>query len=185
MSITKISPEERRGLFGVSFQDYAKFSLTLKENVLINEGNSSQKNKEIMNCFEIDKIANSLADGYDTVLGKLFGNAVDLSGGQWQSISISRALVGEKDIYIFDEPTASLDPIREVDMFMKINEIAKSQIRIFITHRLGITTKVDKIIMLRNGEVVEQGSFKELIRINGYFKDMFDKQKSLYFKGEA
>lgn len=184
VNISKITLEDRRAIFGVSFQDYSKFSLSLKENVTLNEGVITPQNLEVMRCFEIDKIAESLHSGYNTVLGKNFGNAVDLSGGQWQNVSVTRALMGEKSIYLFDEPTASLDPVKEVDVFTKINDVAKNKTRIFITHRLGITTKVDIIIVLKDGGVVEQGSFKELVENKGLFKEMFDKQKSLYFKGE-
>lgn len=184
VNISEIALEDRRAIFGVSFQDYSKFSLSLKENVTLNEGVITPQNLEVMRCFEIDKIAESLHSGYNTVLGKNFGNAVDLSGGQWQNVSVTRALMGEKSIYLFDEPTASLDPVKEVDVFTKINDVAKNKTRIFITHRLGITTKVDIIIVLKDGGVVEQGSFKELVENKGLFKEMFDKQKSLYFKGE-
>lgn len=184
VNISEITLEDRRAIFGVSFQDYSKFSLSLKENVTLNEGVITPQNLEVMRCFEIDKIAESLHSGYNTVLGKNFGNAVDLSGGQWQNVSVTRALMGEKSIYLFDEPTASLDPVKEVDVFTKINDVAKNKTRIFITHRLGITTKVDIIIVLKDGGVVEQGSFKELVENKGLFKEMFDKQKSLYFKGE-
>lgn len=185
VNLSAISPEDRSDIFGVSFQDYSKFSLSLKENVLMNEGIITSQNLAVMRCFEIDKIAEVLHDGYNTILGKEFGNAVDLSGGQWQNVSISRALTGEKSIFFFDEPTASLDPIKEVDVYTRINNIAKNKVRFFITHRLGITTKVDKIIVLKDGGVVEQGSFEELVEKNGFFKEMFDKQKSLYYKGNS
>lgn len=184
MNLLEISPEERSNFFGVSFQDHSKFCLSLKENIIMNEGIFTSLDLAAIKCFEIDKMAEGLQHGYDTVLGKEFGNAVDLSGGQWQKVSILRALSGKKSIFFFDEPTAALDPIREVEVFERINDLTKNKVRIFITHRLGITTKIDKIIVLKNGEVAEQGSFKELIEMNGLFKEMFDKQRSLYFKEE-
>ncbi len=184
MNLIEIPLENRSKFFGVSFQDHSKFGLSLKENIIMNEGTFTSLDLAAIKCFEIDKMAEGLQHGYDTVLGKEFGNAVDLSGGQWQKVSILRALSGKKSIFFFDEPTAALDPIREVEVFERINDLTKNKVRIFITHRLGITTKIDKIIVLKNGEVAEQGSFKELIEMNGLFKEMFDKQRSLYFKEE-
>lgn len=81
---------------------------------------------------------------------------------------------------ILDEPTASLDPIREVEMFEKINCITQNKISIFITHRLGFTTKVDRIILIKDNRIIEDGSFYSLIKKDGEFKKMFEMQKSLY-----
>lgn len=177
-NLEQYSLQEKSKIFGVAFQDYAKFCLSIKENITLGEDEEDWIYKA--KYFEIDKFAERLRDGYDTLLSKSFGEAVDLSGGQWQTISLMRALIGDKNILVFDEPTASLDPIKEVKTFEKINTVVHNKLSIFITHRLGFTTKVDRILLIKNNTIVEDGSFKELISKNGEFKKMFELQKKLY-----
>lgn len=182
-NLSTLSLSERAEIFGVAFQDYSKFCLPLKENLTLSA--DEQDTVRIARCFGIDSIADSLKNGYETVLGKSFGEAIDVSVGQWQSIAIARALIGEKKVFVFDEPTASLDPIREVEAFENIRSITHNRMTIFITHRLGFTTKVDRIILIKENQIIENGSFVELIGINGEFYKMFETQKGLYTKGDA
>lgn len=180
-NVNSLSLAEKEKIFGVAFQDYAKFNLTLEENLTLDE---NEKGTVQGKYFGIEDIAHSLKQGYSTLLGKAFGEAVDLSGGQWQSIAIARALAGDKKIRIFDEPTASLDPVNEVKTFEEISELTKECISIFITHRLGFTTKVDRILLVKNGKVCEDGSFADLMNLDGEFKKMFDCQRKLYIREE-
>ena len=182
-NLSTLSLLERSKIFGVAFQDFAKFCLPLKENITLGENEEDFENKA--KHLELDILADSLSDGFDTLLGKSFGNAIDISGGQWQAVAIMRALVGERKVLIFDEPTAFLDPIREVEMFEKINYITQNKISIFITHRLGFTTKVDRIILIKDKQIIEDGSFTSLIKEDGEFKKMFEMQKSMYIKKDA
>lgn len=182
-SVTTLSLSEREKIFGIAFQDYSKFCLSLEENLTLNK---DEKNfLEIVQCFKINDLANSLRNGYSTLLGKSFGEAVDVSGGQWQSIAIARALIGDKKVFVFDEPTASLDPVNEVQTFEKISNITSGHISIYITHRLGFTTKVDRVVLIKENHILEDGSFAKLMSENGEFKKMFDTQRSLYTRGDA
>lgn len=185
INLKDLSLMEKSKIFGVAFQDFAKFCLPLRENITLGEDEDEQDFAQKAQYLKIDELADSLSNGYATLLGKSFGNAIDVSGGQWQGIAITRALIGEKKILIFDEPTAALDPIREVEMFEKIYSITKNKISLFITHRLGFTTKVDRVILIKDNQITEDGSFAELMNKNGYFKKMFEMQKSLYVKGNA
>lgn len=173
---------KRAEIFGVSFQDYSKFCLSLQENLSLNENDMNAS--RIARIFHIDDLAKSLKAGYSTLLGRSFGEAVDLSGGQWQIIAIARSLTGDKKVFIFDEPTASLDPVNEVETFQKISNITGNHISVFITHRLGFTTKVDRVILIKENKILEDGTFEQLINADGQFRKMFDKQRSLYIKGE-
>lgn len=183
INLKDLSLPEKSKIFGAVFQDYAKFGLSLRENITLGEDEDEKDFAQKAQYFKIDEIADSLRNGYATLLGKSFGNAVDLSGGQWQQMAITRALVGERKILIFDEPTALLDPVQEVDMFEKIYTVTKNKISVFVTHRLGFTSKVDRIILIKENQVIEDGHFNELMNKNGEFKKMFEKQKSLYEKG--
>ena len=183
IDVNELSLDEKSEIFGVAFQDFGRFCLTLKENIILGkeEEDFAQKVQYIFS----DNFSDSLNNGYNTLLGKSFGGAVDVSGGQWQEIAIARALVGTNHVLIFDEPTAALDPVREVEMFEKIDFITKDKLSIFITHRLGFTTKVDRIILIGGNRILEEGSFEELMSQNGSFKKMFEMQKKLYNKGNG
>lgn len=135
---------------------------------------------ELLAHFDFLQIVDKYKNGIDSLLGKDFGEAVELSGGEWQKIAIIRALVWPKGAYIFDEPTAALDPIKEVETFTKIRERTSDRLSIFITHRLGFTSKVDKILMIKDNTVIEQGTFPELMAHQGAFYHLYSAQKSLY-----
>lgn len=173
-----IDNEERSNIFSVVFQDFSKFCLTIDENLSLNDCGKA-KNKE---AFGLDKIEQHLSKGRDSIVGKDYGDGVDLSGGEWQRIAIARAFQKEKEVLIFDEPTASLDPVAEVELYKTIDEINenKDNIMIYITHRLGLTRNVDRIIVLENGVIVEDGKFDELMSLKGYYYRLFQSQKSLY-----
>lgn len=177
-SSQNISNEERSNIFSVVFQDFSKFSLTVDENLLLNNSVETQ-NKDV---FGLDKIEEHLRKGKDTVVGKDYGDGVDLSGGEWQRIAIARAFQKEKEVLIFDEPTASLDPVAEVELYKTIDKINenKDNIMIYITHRLGLTRNVDRIIVLENGMIVEDGKFNELLSLKGYYYRLYQSQKALY-----
>lgn len=173
-----ISIEERCNIFSVVFQDFAKFCLTIDENLLLDEENDVI-NKDI---FNLDKIERHLNNGKKTIIGKDYAEGVDLSGGEWQRIAIARAFQKEKKVLIFDEPTAALDPIAEVKLYETINMInkQKNNILIYITHRLGLTRNVNRIIVLEDGSIVEDGTFNELISLKGHYYKLFQSQKALY-----
>jgi len=182
-NVTTLPLSEREKIFGVAFQDYSRFCLTLEENLTLNKDKINFL--KVVQCFGIDNIAESLKKGYSTLLGKSFGETNDLSGGQWQNVAIARALIGNKKVFIFDEPTASLDPINEVETFEKIRQITRGHISIYITHRLGFTPKVDRVILIKENRILEDGSFAKLMSEDKEFKMMFDKQRSLYVRVDA
>lgn len=176
-----LNPMHKAKLFGVAFQDFAKFALSLKDTISFDDEESDIL--EIAKQFDIDSIAKKYDTGYDTILGKSYGEAVDISGGQWQSIAIVRALCGKtKNIFIFDEPTASLDPIKEVETFKKISTLTKNKTTIYITHRLGFTNKVTRILLIKNNTLFEEGSFDDLIKLRGEFYTLYNEQKNLYIR---
>lgn len=177
-----LNPEIKAGIFGAAFQDYAKFSLTLKENLSFFD--TKEEIIKAAQQFNIDALAADFDKGYDTVLGKSYGESADVSEGQWQSIAIVRALIGSKKVYIFDEPTAALDPVHGVETFEKISGVTKTHTAIYITHRLGFTNKVDRIFLIKDNRLFEEGSFDNLLNRKGEFYKLYVKQRSLYLKKE-
>ncbi len=175
----------RTKIFGPVFQDFAKYSITLKENIGI--GDIEQiDNDEKINAAAKKGRANEFVEGfekgYDTLLGRDFEGGVDISGGQWQRIAISRAFMGDKPVLLLDEPTSQLDPLAEADLYNEFAEMAENKTAIFITHRLGSTMITDKIFVISNGTITESGKHEELIRQGGIYSKMFNAQKQWYKK---
>lgn len=168
---------------GCTFQDYARYALSLKENIGFDMELEEIRKRTAF--LDIDRISENFEQQYETLLGKIYGNALDLSGGQWQKIAIARAFANRKDVMIFDEPTAALDPVTEIETFSGILENRGNALVLLVTHRLGISTKVDKILVLDNGTMAEYGDFGQLMEAKGKFHELFESQRQLYARKEA
>lgn len=181
--IQDIKVESLRKVFSVVFQDYFRYEFSLRENIAL--GNIERINEdlaitEIINHEILERLGNNL----EANLGKLENNGQDLSGGQWQRIAISRAMFANNKFIILDEPTASLDPIAESEMYHNLLTTFTSRGCILITHRLASAKLVDKIIVIEDGIVEEIGCHSELMENGGLYKQMYDSQSSWY-KGES
>lgn len=167
----------------VLFQDFNRYPTTLKENITLSEKFQSEENR-ILKIEEKSGLKNRISTmklGDDTELTTLKEGGEELSGGEWQRVALARILWGDADIYILDEPTASLDPIEEIRIFNTYHELLKNKTVIFITHRLGFVKNVDEVIVLNNGKIAETGTHGQLMeKNNGLYKNMFEEQKSWY-----
>jgi ABC-type multidrug transport system fused ATPase/permease subunit len=122
--------------------------------------------------------------GYDTPLTRMFEEeGLELSGGQWQKLSIARAYYKDSDILILDEPTASLDAIAEQDIFNKFDELRKEKTTLFVSHRLSSAVNADSVVVLSGGEITEQGTHDELLENGGQYAKMFMAQAKRYNEG--
>lgn len=164
------------------FQNFQRYQMTMEENIKISEL-LNQKSKE-----ELDSICKDVGieaedkefnQGYETMLSKEFGG-VDISGGIWQRIAIARALYRESHYIILDEPTSAIDPLEEARIYDNFAEITKKKSALIVTHRLGSVRLADKIIVLKKGEIVENGTHSELMKLNGEYARLFESQKKLY-----
>jgi ABC-type multidrug transport system fused ATPase/permease subunit len=123
----------------------------------------------------------SLDKGLDTYLYKLYEeDGVELSGGESQKLAIARALYKDAPVIILDEPTAALDPRAEYEIYTRFFDMVKDKTSVFITHRLSSTRFCDRIIVLKNGEIVETGSHEELLSRKGYYAELFNMQAQFY-----
>lgn len=177
------SRAEQKGFFSVVFQDYIRHSLSVRESCTLADPKRTIEESEIrelLRKFELDEFVDKLPNGLDTELGKINEGGVELSGGQWQKLAMIRALLRPSEIQIMDEPTASLDPKMESEVYRMFQALADNKLTILISHRLGFVKYADEIIVFDNGSVCENGDFKKLMALNGLFAKMYEEQKKWY-----
>lgn len=176
-------PCEQKGIFSVVYQDFCRHALTFRENCEISDPChklSEERMMELAERFDLTRTIENFPDGYDTLLGKTREGGVDLSGGQWQKLAMVRALLRPAKVRILDEPTASLDPKMESEIYRLFQEMTKNTLTILISHRLGFAKLADEIIVFENGTICEQGGFEELMQKKGLFYTMYEEQRSWY-----
>lgn len=165
----------------VVFQDFAQFLFSIKENIEFGDIHFSNVEKiwNVLEKVELKNKINTYKHGLDTLLGKeLYKDAEDLSGGEWQRMAIARAEFRDAKIIIFDEPTSFLDALKEEKIFKMLKPIFKDKSVILITHRIGLLGLTDRVVFLKNGMIVEEGTHDELIRKRKqYYKFYYDQAK--------
>ena len=175
---------ELRKLFGVLFQEYVKYDLTLREVIALSNYSEVDNDERLMNACRksgFDAVIKDWDNGFDSYLGRtLCDDGKDLSGGQWQLLGLARAYFRDSDIVVLDEPSASLDPIAENRIFNQLYDYSEGKCSITISHRLSNTMKADKILVLENGAIKEQGSHDELMKIQGLYYRLFTLQAKRY-----
>jgi ATP-binding cassette, subfamily B, bacterial len=182
-NIKNFKINDYRKKISVVFQDHIKYQLSAKENIYLGD---IEKKKDISGIKEAarqsdaDKKISSFASGYDTILGRWFKNGEELSIGQWQMIAISRAFFRGAQLVILDEPSSALDPQTEMNIFSKLKELIKGRSALIISHRYSTVKMADKILVLDKGQIVEQGSHKELIDKNGKYAKLYNAQAKGY-----
>ncbi|MHB1365975.1 MAG: ABC transporter ATP-binding protein [Eubacteriales bacterium] len=172
-----------RRVFGAQFQDFSTYSMSIKESIILGDirNPDEEKTYEALKFSGAAKFVNKYKNGMETQVSKLFDESgAELSGGQKQKLALSRAYYRNADIMILDEPSASLDPEAEHEIFLKFIELWKNHGAILISHRLSNVTLCDRIIVLDGCEIIEQGSHTELMKQNGKYTHMFNLQAGKY-----
>jgi ATP-binding cassette subfamily B protein len=185
VDIREYDPSELRKPFGMMFQDYAMYQLPVAENIGVGNVERVLDREAIESAATrggATRLIESLPDRYDTVLGKWFEDGHQLSGGEWQRIALSRAFMREAQILILDEPTSALDAEAEYDLFARIQQLAEGRMAIFISHRFSTTRRADRILVLENARLIEQGTHAELMLMNGRYAELFNLQAESYLE---
>ncbi len=170
--------DSHRDRFAAVFQDFKIFGATVGENVALDVEYDKEKVLEALDAAGFKK---ELPDGTETVLLREFSDeGMMLSGGEEQKVAISRAFYKKCPYVILDEPSANLDPVSEYELNMSMSEAAKDKTVIFISHRLSTTRHADRIYMMENGEIAEQGTHEELMKLGGKYSYMFNLQAEKY-----
>jgi len=165
------------------FQDFARYLITIRR--VIGLGDTSRLDDEsaiwtAARQVGLADVIESLPNGLDTRLGKAFADGTDLSIGQWQRLAIARALFRDAPVVLLDEPSASLDPRAEADLFDLLQTLCDDRIVIFISHRFATVRSADVVLVLDQGEVVEMGPHDELMAAEGLYHDLFNLQADRY-----
>lgn len=171
MNPYSMSNEDISNELSIVFQDFKNYEISLRDNILFGKDGDIAEDLKLL---ELDKYSE------DTNIGKLEEDGVYLSGGENQKLALARAIQKKSDFLIFDEPTASMDPMVEAKMYDNILKVLKSRGAIIITHRLVLSKLADDIIVLGDGRIVERGSHDELMNRGGIYKQMYDEQSGWY-----
>ena len=170
------------GIVGIAFQDFVCYPFSFRENIGFGYVNEINDDHSIWLASEQGGADELLAKcGIDGLLSKIMEeNGFELSGGEWQRVALSRANMGQKPLLVFDEPSAKLDPVSELVQFQKLKTLFSGRTIILVSHRVGFAKLADRIIVLKDGRIVEDGSDDQLIKQNGEFKHLYDEQAKWY-----
>ncbi|MBA4384813.1 MAG: ABC transporter ATP-binding protein [Anaerolinea sp.] len=181
--ISDYSPRSIQKHIAVLFQDFGDYYATAKENIGIGRVDNMANIVEIEEAAKrsgADATINLLSNKYETMLGKMFKDGTELSGGEWQKLALARAFFRNGNILVLDEPTAALDAEAELNVFQDLIDNNKNRITLLISHRFSTVRVADEILVLDNGKCVEFGSHEELIMADGKFAHLFKLQARGY-----
>ena len=174
---------ELRQRIGVIFQDFVRYHLTAAENIGFGQIEMLDDRPRILQSAEksgADALIKSFPEGYETMLGRWFHRGRDLSGGEWQKIALARAFMRDCEILVLDEPTAALDAENEFKVFQQFRELTKEKTAVLISHRFSTVRMADRIFVIEQGRISEQGAHAELITRDGTYARLFNLQAESY-----
>lgn len=171
-------------LFGIIFQDFGKYAEPVSENIRFGDVYADGSDADVSLAAKrssADDFIVKLPLGYETPLTRMFeDDGIELSGGQWQKLSVARAFYKKSDILILDEPTASLDAIAEKEVFDRFMELGEGKITVYVSHRLSSATSAGKIVVISDGKIIENGTHTELMQLEGEYHRLFTTQAERY-----
>ena len=191
IDLTEVDPDEWRREATAVFQDFVRFPTTVRENIAYGDvsvlADGTVSNEAVQQRIAAAaarsgaaRFIAALPDGYDALLGKEWAGGVELSSGQWQRLAIARAYLRDAQIIVLDEPTAALDPRAEVAVYRQFSRAAAGRCAVLISHRLGATRLADRIVVLADGRLVEEGSHDDLLERGGVYAGMYRLQANWY-----
>ncbi len=168
---------------GVIFQDFVRYEMTASANIAVGQITDQANELRIHAAAQkslAGEVIGKLPKRYEQMLGSRFAGGIDLSGGEWQRMAIARAYLRDAQLLILDEPTASLDARAEREVFERFSELTEGKMSLLISHRFSTVRMADRILVLENGQIAEQGTHPELVLSRGRYAEMFELQASYY-----
>ena len=178
--LKNLSSSEIGKVIKVVFQDFFQYEMTIRENIGFGNLDRISHDMELQNVLDAVHLEELKRLGLDTPLGKLEPAGIDLSRGQWQRLAVSRIFLNDTGFAVLDEPTASVDPVSEYNMYRLFYSLLKSRGSLMISHRLASAKMADHILVLKNGTIAEQGNHTELMEKQGFYYKLFCKQAEWY-----
>ena len=178
-----IAPESLHDGISAVYQDYYTFPFTARESVGVGRVAAVEDLDAVRAAARLGGADAFIADlplGYETPVGHLLDGGTDLSGGQWQRIAVSRAFMRDPQLLILDEPTAALDPKAEAEVYARFTELLAGRAALLISHRLGSARLADRILVLHEGRIAEDGSHAQLLALGGHYARMWEEQARWY-----
>jgi ATP-binding cassette, subfamily B, bacterial len=183
VDLREYSLEDLYREIGVIFQDFMRYEMTARENIAvgrIEQIDNAQLLEQSAQKSLADGVVRKLPSGYEQMLGRRFDGGVDLSGGEWQKVALARAYLRDSQVLILDEPTSALDARSEYEVFQRFAELTAGKMALFISHRFSTVRMADRIVVLENGRIAEEGDHAALTQLGGRYAEMFELQAASY-----
>jgi len=183
ININQFNKAEYQEYFGVIFQDFFRYEFTLRENIAIGHIDEVENLEKIKTAAQLslaNEVVGDLEFGYEQQLGRRFSNGVELSGGQWQKVALARSYMKNAKVMILDEPTSALDAKAESEVFTRFIGLTESKTSIIISHRFSTVRQADKIVVLKEGKILEVGTHIELMQNKLLYSELFTLQAEGY-----
>ncbi len=183
VDLREYSVEDLRREIGVIFQDYMRYDMVVRDNIGFGKIESLQDSPRIQSSAQkslASLLIDRLPNGYDQMVGRRFEGGVDLSGGEWQKIALARAYMRDAQLLILDEPTATLDARAEYEVFQRFADLTRDRMAVLISHRFSTVRMADRILVLADGAIQEQGTHQQLLSLGGRYAELFELQAAGY-----
>jgi ATP-binding cassette subfamily B protein len=183
VDLKKLDPVAWQSQISVVFQDYVRYELSVLDNIWLGDVNAEKNSPEIAKAARvagIDKAIQHFPDGYDAQLGTQFLDGRELSTGEWQRLALARAFFRKARLVVLDEPSSALDPLAEAALIEQFRRIIQGRSAIIVSHRLSSVQLADRIYVMADGRIVEEGSHDELLKRGGAYAGLFNAQAVFY-----
>jgi ATP-binding cassette, subfamily B, bacterial len=183
VDLREYSLEDLYREISVIFQDFMRYEMTASENIAVGRIDALEDSNLLKIAAHkslADEVVGRLPFKYDQMLGRRFDGGLDLSGGEWQKVALARAYLRDAQLLVLDEPTAALDARSEFEVFKRFAELTQDKMALFISHRFSTVRMADRIVVLENGSIAEQGSHDQLSKLGGRYAEMFEMQAASY-----
>lgn len=183
IDLREYDPEDLAREIGIIFQDFVRYEMTASDNIgmgKIGELENLQGIRAAAMQSGADEVIRRFPRGYAQLLGRRFEGGLDLSGGEWQKVALARAYLRDAQVLVLDEPTASLDARAEHEVFQRFAELTQGKTSLLISHRFSTVRMADRILVLEDGTITEEGNHEDLMRLGQRYAEMFELQAASY-----